>query len=84
VLDNAAARSTFEGGALMGSIKKQRTTNAINVSVGVQWWSPDLLYRSYMNVDNSMRTRYSAQQVPENGTTPYIKTKATSKARVRG
>jgi hypothetical protein len=82
VLDNSAARSTFESGALMGAIKKQRTTNAINVSVGVEWWSADRLYRSYMNVDNTMRTRYSGLPTAKKG--PMNKDLATSKAGARG
>lgn len=78
VLDNSAARSTFGGQALMGAIKKQRTTNAINISVGVEWWSADRLYKSYMNVDSSIRTRFTPRPNERKS-----ERKATSKASER-
>ena len=59
VLDNAAARSSHEGVALMGAVKRGRTSNGINVSVKVEWWSPDRMYRSFMNVGSQIRTRYT-------------------------
>jgi hypothetical protein len=59
VLDNAAARSSREGVALMGAVKKQRISHGINVAVKVEWWSADRMYRSFMNVNGQIRTRYT-------------------------
>lgn len=62
VLDSAAARSSMQGVPLVGAVKRQRTSHASNVKVKVEWWSADRLYRSFMNVNGGIRTRYNGVQ----------------------
>mgnify|MGYP004164126293 CR=1 FL=1 len=63
VLDSAAARASGDHGALMGAVKKQRINHGVNVAVNVEWWSADRLYRSYMNVNGAIRTRYNEKSL---------------------
>jgi len=62
VLDSAAARSSHEGATLVGAVKRQRVSHACNVKVGVEFWSADRMYRSFMNVGSGLRTRYNGVQ----------------------
>lgn len=62
VLDAAAARSSMDGVNLVGAVKRQRTSHASNIKVNVEWWSADRMYRSFMNVNGRIRTRYNGIQ----------------------
>ncbi len=57
VLDSAASRASIGN-----QIRTAPATMALNVNVNIEWWSSDKLYRHYMDVDGSVRTRAEAQR----------------------
>ena len=58
VLDAAAARNNRQGAALVGSTVTDKKSIASTVSVKIEWWSSDKLYRKYMDINNGMKTRF--------------------------
>jgi hypothetical protein len=52
VLDNAASRSTVGH-----QVRITPASMAININVGVEWWSGDRLFRNYMDVDGQVGNR---------------------------
>lgn len=52
VLDSAASRSTVGH-----QVRTAPAAMAINVSVNIEWWSGDKLYKHYMDVDESVLQR---------------------------
>ena len=81
VLDSAASRASMAGGTLVGAVKRQRISHASNVKVGVEWWSADRMYRSFMNVKSGIRTRYTIENsnVVHNNHTDATLSKALSR-----
>lgn len=75
VLDSAASRAMPDGMALMGAVKRQKSSNASQVSVDIKYCSGDELYRKYMNRGSlgaagnpsmgTLRTRYTPLQRPQ-------------------
>ena len=55
VIDSAASRAALPG---MNSIKSSPSSHALNISVNVEWWSGDRLYRNYCDVEKSIRGRH--------------------------
>jgi hypothetical protein len=58
VLDAAAARTNRQGAALVGSTVTDKKSIASTVSVKIEWWSSDKLYRKYNDTNNGMKTRF--------------------------
>ena len=58
VLDSAASRAVMPGGSLGVGVRTAPNTMAHNVYVNIGWWSADRLWRSFMNVENSVKPRY--------------------------
>ena len=59
VIDNSASRPV-EDRASLGIAKRAKTSHACNVLVNIRWRSADCLYRSFMNKDNKLRSRFTA------------------------
>ena len=59
VIDNSASRPV-EDQASLGIAKRSKTSHACNVLVNIRWRSADCLYRSFMNKDNKLRSRFTA------------------------
>ncbi|MAQ22731.1 MAG: hypothetical protein CMK83_00775 [Pseudomonadales bacterium] len=57
VLDSAASRAVMPGGSFMG-VRTAPNTMAHNVYVNIGWWSADRLWRTYMNVEGTVKPRY--------------------------
>ena len=57
VLDSAASRAVMPGGSFTG-VRTAPNTMAHNVYVNIGWWSADRLWRTYMNVEGTVKPRY--------------------------
>ena len=57
VLDSAASRAVMPGGSFTG-VRTAPNTMAHNVYVNISWWSADRLWRTYMNVEGTVKPRY--------------------------
>lgn len=57
VLDSAASRAVMPGGSFKG-VRTAPNTMAQNVYVNIGWWSADRLWRTYMNVEGTVKPRY--------------------------
>lgn len=65
VIDNAASRASVGNQTRIAP-----ASMAINVNVGVEWWSGDKLYKNYMDVDGTVLMR---EAVPKNHGAPAEK-----------
>lgn len=67
VLDTCASRavSSNSGVSTIG-VRTAPNSMAININVGVEWWDPDRMWRSYMNVDESVTPRYIETKSKDN------------------
>ena len=71
VIDASASRALPNGGNLMGTAKRAKSSVSCNVAVNVHWWSADKMYRHYMNRDGVNRARYdSSKGLPANPSRP--------------
>tara|TARA_B110000971_G_C20027332_1_gene509632 strand:+ start:1492 stop:3234 length:1743 start_codon:yes stop_codon:yes gene_type:complete len=71
VIDASASRALPNGGNLMGTAKRAKSSVSCNVAVNVHWWSADKMYRHYMNRDGTNRARYdSSKGLPVNASRP--------------
>ena len=57
VLDSAASRAVMPGGSFTG-VRTAPNTMAHNIYVNIGWWSADRLWRTYMNVEGTVKPRY--------------------------
>lgn len=58
VLDTAASRAAFPSAGTNIGVRTAPNSMAINLNVKVEWWDSDRMWRSFMNVDNSLTPRY--------------------------
>lgn len=72
VLDSAASRSVNRENdkPLVGAVKRQRTAHASNLHVDIQWWSADKMFRSFMNIEKRITTRYNDESKSSASTDP--------------
>ena len=58
VLDTSASRSHFSNSGSSIGVRTAPNTKALNVAVGVDWWSADRLHRAFANVEGRVVPRY--------------------------
>ena len=58
VLDTAASRAAFPSAGTNIGVRTAPNSMAINLNVKVEWWDADRMWRSFMNVDESLTPRY--------------------------
>jgi len=58
VLDTAASRAAFSSAGANIGVRTAPNSMAINLVVKVEWWDSDRMWRSFMNVNDSLTPRY--------------------------
>ena len=59
VLDTAASRAAFPSAGTNIGVRTAPNSMAVNLNVKVEWWDSDRMWRSFMNVDESLTPRYA-------------------------
>jgi hypothetical protein len=58
VLDTSASRAAFPGAGTNIGVRTAPNTAAFNVNVQIDWWDSDRMWRTFMNVEDSLKPRY--------------------------
>ena len=58
VLDTSASRAAFPGAGTNIGVRTAPNTAAFNVNVQIDYWDSDRMWRTFMNVEDSLKPRY--------------------------
>ena len=73
VLDTSASRAAFPSAGTNIGVRTAPNSMALNINVNVDWWDADRMWRSFMNVEDTLTPRYVPTKVPGDGTTPALR-----------